>query len=461
MAATFKVVSPVDGSVYVEKPYTTESEIEDALVIAKIAQSQWRSTSLHSREQICLGAVKQLLDKQELLAQELSWQMGRPVRYGAGEIKGFAERAESMVAIALNKLAPLKQANKKGFNRFIQRTPLGVVLNMVPWNYPYLTAVNVVVPALMAGNAVLLKPSSQTPLTAERIVQAFREVGLPDGLLQVLYLSHDNSLRLIKHAAVNYVAFTGSVAGGAAVEQAASGRFIGIGLELGGNDPAYVRSDAELVSTVENLVDGVYFNSGQSCCGIERIYVHERVYDEFIERFVGLTNAYDLDNPLSPQATLGPMVSSKAAKRVRQQCDEAIKKGAHALIDQSAFSQHSDNGPYLAPQVLVNVNHDMLLMREETFGPAVGIMKVKSDEEALDLMNDSQYGLTASIWTQDEQAAIDIGEKIDTGTVFMNRCDYLDPELAWNGVKQSGRGCTLSEIGYEMLTRPKSFHLRH
>jgi len=460
MAAKFQVVSPVDGSVYAEREYTKHSAVEDALIKAKNAQHQWRNSSLQKREQICLGAVKQLLDKQELLAQELSWQMGRPVRYCAGEIKGFAERAQSMVATALSKLSPLKQAEKSGFNRFIRREPLGLILNMVPWNYPYLTAVNLLVPALMAGNAVVLKPSSQTPLTAERIAQAFQDAGLPNGLLQVLLLSHDDSLKLIKHQAINYVAFTGSVAGGEAVERAASGRFIGLGLELGGNDPAYVRHDADLPFSVENLVDGVNFNSGQSCCGIERIYVHEQVYEEFIERFVEMTNAYVLDNPLLPQTTLGPMVSSKAADRVRRHCDEAIHKGAHGLIDQSAFAQHSDRGPYLAPQVLVNVNHQMLVMREESFGPVVGIMKVDGDDQALELMNDSQYGLTASIWTANEQAAIDIGDRIDTGTVFMNRCDYLDPELAWNGVKQSGRGCTLSEVGYEMLTRPKSFHLR-
>jgi len=460
MAASFKVISPVDGSVYAERSYTEHSAIEAALQRAKNAQSQWRNTPLQEREQICLGAVNQLLDKQELLAQELSWQMGRPVRYGAGEIKGFSDRARSMIATGLTKLTPLKQPEKTGFNRFIRREPLGLVLNMVPWNYPYLTAVNLVVPALMAGNAVVLKPSSQTPLTAERIAQAFKEAGLPDGLLQVLLLSHDDSLKLIRHPAINYVAFTGSVAGGAAVEHAAGGRFIGVGLELGGNDPAYVRDDADMAATVENLVDGVYFNSGQSCCGIERIYVQQAIYTEFVERFVALTKNYILDNPLTPQTTLGPMVSAKAADRVRQHCAEAIEKGAQALINPTLFPKHSDQGPYLAPQVMINVNHDMKLMREETFGPVVGIMKVADDSEALALMNDSQYGLTASIWTRNELAAIDIGDKLETGTVFMNRCDYLDPELAWNGVKQSGRGCTLSEVGYEMLTRPKSFHLR-
>lgn len=460
MSNTFDVITPVDGSVYATREYTADAAIENAISSAQNAQSKWRHVPMQQRAEICLSAIKHLLNKQEILSEELSWQMGRPIRYCGGEIKGFAERGESMIDTALQKLVTLQQPQRDGFKRFIQRVPLGLVLNMVPWNYPYLTAVNLIIPALMAGNAVLLKPSSQTPLTGERMLEAFTDAGLEPGLLQLLLLSHENSLRLIQHSAINYVAFTGSVAGGAAVEQAASGRFIGLGLELGGNDPAYVRADADLPSTVENLVDGVFFNSGQSCCGIERIYVDADCYDEFVDRFVGLSNAYELGDPLSPQTTLGPMVSSKAADRVRHHCDEAIAKGAQALIDQSAFAHHSVSGPYLAPQVLVNVSHEMLVMREESFGPVVGIMKVQGDDEALALMNDSQYGLTASIWTKDEAAAIHLGEKIDTGTVFMNRCDYLDPELAWNGVKQSGRGCTLSEVGYEMLTRPKSFHLR-
>jgi acyl-CoA reductase-like NAD-dependent aldehyde dehydrogenase len=433
--------------------------IAETLEKASKAQAAWRATTITEREQICLLAIKKLQQHQDQIVEELTWQMGRPIRYCAGEINGFAERAESMILTAHEKLLPLQHPSP-GFDRFIQRQPLGVVLNLVPWNYPYLTAVNLLVPALMAGNAVIMKPSSQTPLTAQRMAEAFQQAGLTDGVLQVLYLKHNQVEQLIKNPTIDYVAFTGSVSGGRAVEQAASGRFINVGLELGGKDAAYVRADADMQSSVENLVDGVFFNSGQSCCGIERIYVHTACYDQFVEKFVTLTNSYKLDNPLLPETTLGPMVSVKAADRVRAHIRQALDSGATALIDPAKFAKHSEQGAYLAPQVLVDVNHQMQVMQEESFGPVVGIMKVDSDHEAIEKINDSHYGLTASIWTQDEQAAIQIGEQLEVGTVFMNRCDYLDPQLAWTGLKDSGKGCTLSEIGYEALTRPKSFHLR-
>ena len=241
------------------------------------------------------------------------------------------------------------------------------------------------------------------------------------------------------------------------MQRAAAGRFIGTGLELGGKDPAYVRADAPLQATIENLVDGAYFNSGQSCCAVERIYVHRAVFKPFVEGFVELARQYRLGNPLERQTTLGPLVRTEAANSVRAQIRDALDKGAKALLDPKADREGT---PYLAPQVLVDVDHGMAVMTEETFGPVVGIMAVASDEEAIGLMNDSRYGLTASIWTADAQAAIRIGDRVETGTWFMNRCDYLDPALAWTGVKDSGRGCTLSRLGLESFTRPKSFHLR-
>jgi acyl-CoA reductase-like NAD-dependent aldehyde dehydrogenase len=349
---------------------------------------------------------------------------------------------------------------KTGFTRFIRREPVGVVLVLAPWNYPYLTAVNSIVPALMAGNTVILKYSSQTPLCAERLADACAAANFPKGVFQYVHASHEDVARMIEDSRIDFVAFTGSVPGGHAVQQAASTRFIGTGMELGGKDPAYVRADVNLGHAIENLVDGSYYNSGQSCCGIERIYVHRDVYDDFLEGFVALTRQYRLDTPLNAETTLGPMVTARAAKFVRAQIAEAIQGGARALITEDAFPKSSPDTAYLAPQVLVNVDHSMRVMTEETFGPVVGIMKVNDDAEAIRWMNDSEFGLTASIWTTDEDAAIHIGRQVETGTLFMNRCDYLDPALAWTGVKNSGRGCTLSVLGYEQLTRPKSFHLR-
>jgi acyl-CoA reductase-like NAD-dependent aldehyde dehydrogenase len=328
------------------------------------------------------------------------------------------------------------------------------------WNYPYLIAVNSVVPALMAGNTVVLKHSAQTPLCAERFDECFREAGLPEGCFQVLHLSHEDTSRVIGDPRIDFVAFTGSVAGGHAVQRAAADRFIGTGLELGGCDPAYVRHDANLDHAIENLVDGAYFNSGQSCCGIQRVYVHESLYDRFVEGWVDLTRRYVLGNPLEADTTLGPVVRTAAADEIRRQVARSVAAGARPVIDEALFPANRAGTPYLAPQVLLDVDHSMVVMREEVFGPVAGIMKVRSDEEAVALMNDSAFGLTAAIWTADGDAALRLGDQVQTGTWFMNRCDYLDPALAWVGVKDSGRGCTLSVVGYEHLTRPKSFHLR-
>lgn len=455
-----RAVSPVDGSVYVEKPYASDSEIESALVLAKSAQREWSRTPLEQRIAYCEKFIEAFKAKGDEIAQELTWQMGRPVRYAPGEIRGFEERSRYMIEASREALADVRVAGKEGFTRFIRKEPVGVVLCIAPWNYPYLTSVNTIVPALLSGNAVILKHSHHTPLCAERFAAAFQEAGLPDGVFQYLHTRDTDTERVIADPRVDYVAFTGSVRVGHRVQEVAAGKFIGVGLELGGKDPAYVRADADLANAIENTVDGAFFNSGQSCCGIERIYVHESVYDRFVEGFVELTNKYVLGDPTNAETTLGPMIRTSSAEFVRGQIKEALSKGAKALIDETKFPEAKEGTPYLAPQVLVDVDHSMSVMMEESFGPVVGIMKVKDDAEALRLMNDSPYGLTASIWTKDLDQALRLGERIETGTVFMNRCDYLDPALAWTGVKDSGRGCTLSVLGFEHLTRPKSYHLK-
>ncbi|MFQ5776271.1 MAG: aldehyde dehydrogenase family protein [Kiloniellaceae bacterium] len=460
VAEMLTCITPVDGSVYVERPLAGHAEIAAALERARKAQAAWKQVPMSERQALLTRAVDGFIARGPEIAEEISWQMGRPVAHSPGEIRGFEERARHMIAIAPEVLRDVAIEPKEGFTRFIRREPLGVVFVIAPWNYPYLTAVNSIVPALMAGNAVILKHSHQTPLCAERFAEAFAAAGLPEGVFQALHLSHAAAAELIGHEGIDFVAFTGSVSGGRAVQAAAAARFIGTGLELGGKDPAYVRADANLEHAVENVIDGAFFNSGQSCCAIERVYVHAAAYEAFVEGAVELVRKYRLGNPLDPETTLGPMVRAKAADFVRGQVADALAAGAEALIDASAFPADAPGTPYLAPQVLVGVNHSMRVMTEETFGPVVGIMRVASDEEAVALMNDSPYGLTASIWTRDEGAAIAIGERVETGTWFMNRADYLDPALAWTGVKDSGRGCSLSRVGYEQLTRPKSFHLR-
>ena len=460
MHDTLKCISPVDDSVYVERPLASDSQVREALQRARRAQRDWRRVPVQERCAVLEKAVDAFVAERESIAEEISWQMGRPLAQTPGEVGGFEERARHMLAIAPHSLADIAIDPKQGFTRFIRRVPLGVVFVIAPWNYPYLTAVNSVIPALAAGNTVLLKHSAQTPLCAERFAEAFATARLPDGVFQHLHLGHAAALGLVETDGIDFVAFTGSVPAGHAVQNAASKRFIGVGLELGGKDPAYVRADVDVSHAIENVVDGAYFNAGQSCCAIERVYVHRTVYAEFVEGAAELVRGYQLGNPMDPETTLGPLVRASAAEHVRDQTAEAIATGAKALIDPAAYPADREGSPYLAPQILVDVNHDMRVMSEESFGPVVGIMKVDSDEQAVALMNDSEFGLTASIWTNDEEAAVAIGDQVATGTWFMNRCDYLDPALAWTGVKDSGHGCSLSRVGFEQLTRPKSYHLR-
>lgn len=454
-------ITPVDGSIYLERPLADEARIDAAIERARLAQQGWRAAKVEDRVAVCRKMLEWCLARADQLGHELTMQMGRPVVYSPFEIRrGFQERINYMCDLAAGELADVEIEPKENFRRLIRREPVGTVLVLAPWNYPWLASVNAVVPALLAGNSVILKMAPQTPLVAERYAEAFAAAGLPEGVFQFLHIDHDQVAEVIRDPRIGFVAFTGSVEGGHAVQRAAAERFIATGLELGGKDPAYVRADAPLDQTVENLVDGAMFNSGQSCCAVERIYVARELYDPFVEAFVELTRKYVLGDPLDPRTTLGPMVRTDAADKVRDQIREAVHRGARTLIDPSEFKADRTGTPYLAPQVLVNVDHEMAIMREETFGPAVGIMPVASDEEAIRMMNDSRYGLTASVWTADQDAALSIADRIETGTVYMNRCDYLDPALAWTGVRDSGRGCTLSKFGFDAFVRPKSFHLR-
>jgi len=456
---TVKLKSPIDGSVYAERPVATDQAVSAAVERARTAQGEWARLPIAERGRYMLAFLEALLAMNEEIVPELAWQMGRPVRYG-GEKGGVEERVRYMVGIAESALAPVMASNPKdGFRRYVKKDPLGVVMVIAPWNYPYLTAVNTIVPALIAGNAVILKHAAQTLLAGERFAKAFEAAGLPKHVFQNLVLNHAQTEKLLGSGKIDHVNFTGSVAGGKAIERAAAGTFMTLGLELGGKDPAYVLPDAKLDFTVANLVDGAFYNSGQCCCGIERIYVHEDVYDDFVEGFVAETKNYVVGNPLDPATTMGPMAQARFADLIREQKAEALRKGAVAHI---ALSVEGDKpgSPYIAPEVLTRVDHQMSVMREESFGPIVGIMKVRNDEEAIALMNDSPYGLTASIWTGDTDRAVAIGDRVETGTVFMNRCDYLDPALVWTGVKDTGKGASLSAIGYDNLTRPKSYHLR-
>jgi len=461
MSKSFQTISPVDGSVVFERALDGPAEIERTLEGGHAAYQSWSQTPLSERCALVRRFVEAAVDDADAVAHELTMQMGRPIRDGGGEVGGWLLRGRTMIDLANEALQDIRLDERDGFTRFIRREPLGMVLVVAPWNYPWLTAVNALVPALVAGNPVVLKHSEQTPLVAKRIGEAAKTAGLPDGVLQVLYLDHRGVADVIGDRRVAFVAFTGSVGGGHAVQEAASKRFIGTSLELGGKDPAYVCKDADVTRSAVNLVDGSFYNAGQSCCGVERIYVHRDVYEPFLDAFATEANRLMLGDPRETTTTLGPVVRVRSAEAIQAQIDAALAAGARPLLDPARFDAAERGLPYMAPQALIDVDHSMEIMNEETFGPAVGIMAVADDGEAIRLMNDSRYGLTASVWTSDLEHARSIGERVDTGTWFMNRCDYLDPELAWVGVKDSGRGCSLSTLGYAQLTRPKSFHLRH
>jgi acyl-CoA reductase-like NAD-dependent aldehyde dehydrogenase len=456
---TLTCISPVDGSIFAERQIMSEVQVNELVTNAKQAQKEWSQRPIDQRIALVLKGVQRLGEMNEQIVPALAHMMGRPVRYG-GEFGGVNERAEYMAKIAEEALQPLVIEESDDYERRIMREPHGLVFVIAPWNYPYLTAINTIVPALIAGNAVFIKHATQTLLVGETLVSAFVKAGLPEYLFQNLFLDHATTDGLLQQRCFDFINFTGSVGGGQAVERSAAGTFASLGLELGGKDPAYVMNDANLDAAVEALVDGAMFNSGQCCCGIERIYVDENLYDAFVHKFVSLVSTYALGSPLDEASTLGPMANKRFADEVRAQITEAIDAGAEALIDASLFPRDDGTDAYLAPQVLVNVNHEMRIMRDETFGPVVGIMKVADDLEAVALMNDCQFGLTASLWTSDAERAAEIAARLETGTVFMNRADYLDPALCWTGCKDTGRGGALSHIGYQNLTRVKSYHFK-
>lgn len=455
---TIKCISPIDGSVYAEREALGFEAAKAAVAKARAAQKSWKKMPLAERIALVDAGVAALGGMNDVIVPEIAHMMGRPVRYG-GEFGGVNERASGMAAIAVDALKPIIVEDSGQFERRIEREPHGVVLVIAPWNYPYLTAINTVAPALIAGNAVMLKHASQTLLAGERMVEAFTKAGLPADLFQNIFLDHSTTSALIADNQFDFINFTGSVGGGQEMERAAAGTFTGVGTELGGKDPGYVMDDADLDAAVDTLIDAAMFNSGQCCCGIERIYVIDSLYDAFVEKAVKTVEGYKLGNPLDAETTIGPMANIRFANEVRAQTSEAIAAGAVPMIDPARFPE-DDGGIYLMPQILTNVDHTMRVMRDESFGPVVGIMKVSSDEEAIKLMNDSEFGLTASLWTNDATRAAAIGAELETGTVFMNRADYLDPGLCWTGCKNTGRGGALSVIGFQNLTRPKSYHLK-
>jgi len=456
-ASNWNLVNPATEEVFRTIEPTSEAELESILSRMRAAQALWRDVPVPERVAICTQFIAAFRSMKESVALEITRQMGKPIGQARREVDTMLDRAETMVRLAPGALQDDLLPPKEGFRRFIRREPLGVALDIPAWNYPLLIAVNVVVPALLAGNAVLIKHARLTPLCGDAFVEAFRKTHLPQDLVASVHVDHATIRKLIEARAVDFISFTGSVEGGRQVYQQASSQLLDMGLELGGKDPALVRDDANFTFAVENLVDGAFYNAGQSCCAVERIYVMRPIFSKFVDAYVAEVEKYKVGNPEDESTTVGPLAQRKTAEFMEFQVGQAVVRGAKVLT-----GGHRLPGPgyFFPPTVLVNVDHTMSVMMEESFGPVIGIMPVDNDEEAVRLMNDSPYGLTASIWTEDLKLGEKLAHQTAAGTVYVNRCDYLDPELSWVGIKDSGHGCTLSHLGFLYLTRPKSFHLR-
>jgi acyl-CoA reductase-like NAD-dependent aldehyde dehydrogenase len=451
------LVNPATEEIFRTLEPTSESELASTLEKMRAAQHKWRDVPLNQRVEICREFVDAFRSARESVALDITRQMGKPLTQARREVDTTLDRADTMLRLAAAALQDDQLPPKDGFRRFIRHEPLGIVLDIPAWNYPLLIAVNVVIPALLAGNAVLIKHARLTPLCGDAFVDAFRKTSLPPDLVASIHVGHATISQLIDRRAVDFISFTGSVEGGREVYKQASGQLLDMGLELGGKDPALVCEDANFDFAVANLVDGAFYNAGQSCCAIERIYVMRPLFSKFVNAYVAEVQKYKVGNPEDPAIDIGPLAQRKAIEFLEFQINQASDRGAKVL---TGGKRAPGPGYFFQPTVLQNVDHTMSVMMEESFGPVIGIMPVDSEDEGVRFMNDSPYGLTASIWTEDATRGETLAARTSAGTVYVNRCDYLDPELAWAGIKDSGHGCTLSHLGFLHLTRPKSFHLR-
>ncbi|KAM5457352.1 hypothetical protein MaudCBS49596_000547 [Microsporum audouinii] len=463
-AETLTTISPITNKPVVTRAGVTADELATLPRTAQDAfRSFSRSTTLGQRQEIVARALGLMAQRKDTLAREVTEQMGRPIAYTGVEITTAIKRGEYLNRVACEALGePVPGDDEPGFKRYLKKEPLGVVLIIFAWNYPYLILVNSLIPAILAGNVVILKPSPQTPTVVEHISSIFLEAGLPRDVLQYFHCGSLVDLEtIIRSPLINHICFTGSVAGGLAVQKAAADRIVNVGLELGGNDAAYVREDVDLAWAAEEIVDGAIFNSGQSCCSIERVYVHEKVHDNFVQEVKKVLTNYRVGDPFDSKTQIGPVISKKARENILSHIDDAIKKGAKDETPaNTTFDNLPPDGNFVKPTLLTGVTHAMRVMSEETFGPVIPVMKVRDDSEAIRWMNDSDLGLTASVWTKDVATGEKLIQDIEAGTVFINRADYPSPDLAWTGWKNSGRGVTLSRFGFDQFVKLKSFHLK-
>ena len=459
MTTPLTVDNPFTGDVACTVPLADETLVGTTLDRARLAAVAMRKTSVAERIAFCERAMLAMEKSEDAIAADITRMMGKPLGQAKNEVKGMTSRARHMMSIAEASLADIVLPPKDGFERRIVKEPMGVVLDLPAWNYPLLTAVNALIPAALAGNAVVLKHSPRSPLCGEHFARAFAESGAPKDVVQALHCDHPTSERIVGDARVDHVLFTGSILGGHRIQQAAGARFLHVGLELGGNDPAYVAEDADLEKTVENLVDGACYNAGQSCCAVERVYVHRSLYKRFVELAEPMIRAYVMGDPMDAKTTLGPIAQPHHVPELDALVRDAESKGARVVVGGKP-QRVNGKGRFFEATLIDGATHAMKLMQAESFGPILPVAVVDSDEEALRLMNHSRLGLTASVWTRDRDRATRMARALDFGTILMNRCDALDPALPWTGVKDSGRGVTLSALGFDALTHPKAIHFR-
>ncbi len=434
------------------------SDIEHKISLAREAFQQWKRLPIQNRVTHLKQALDYFEQHRDEIAINITQEMGKPLIQSHHEINTFMERAYFLCETAEAALQPQILPNKPGFHRQIVHEPLGVVFIMAAWNYPLLVAINGVMTALLAGNTVILKHSSLTPSIGQHFEKAFANLADICPVLQHIIVDHKTATRLIEQGGIDHIIFTGSVHTGRQIYAKTAHRILDCQLELGGKDAAYVAEDADLSATVASIVDGVVYNAGQSCCGIERVYVHASHYQAFIDEAKKILTNYKLGDPKQTETQLGPLAKSKSSELLSQHITDAIDKGAELIC--GGHARTIGHAIFFEPTLLSNVNHQMLVMQEENFGPILPVMSVDNDAQALKLIDDSSYGLTAAIYTIDKQRAIDFSQQVNAGTVFMNRCDYLDPALPWTGVKNSGKGSSLSTYGFHQLTRRKSMHFK-
>ena len=429
MSEVITTISPISNKPILTRDGLAASDVVLLPALATQAFNDFRLTSLEHRQAIVGRALQLLGEKQDVLAQELTEQMGRPIAYASKEITTAVARGQYLLKISGDALSDTPGEPENGFKRYIRKLPVGPVLVLFAWNYPYLILVNSLIPAILAGNSVILKPSPQTPTIVEQVHSIFLQAGLPDKVIQYFHCGSLTRLEsIVKSPQIRLVCFTGSVAGGLQVQRAAADRVVPVGLELGGKDPAYVRADVDISWAAEEIVDGAVFNSGQSCCSIERVYVVDTIHDQFVAAIQEVLRGYKLGNPMDPSTNIGPVVSKKSFQTIYSQTQDALAKGAvDATPRNESFDSLPLDGNYVKPTLLTNVSHEMDVMNDETFGPVIPVMKVGSDEEAIRLMNDSEFGLTASIWTKDGAKGEELAGEVEAGTVFVNRCDYPSP----------------------------------